>query len=207
MQAVITADIVNSTKLRSKDFKSLVDAIEEIFDLPNRIEFYRGDSFQSLIADGTNAYRLMLLARLKALTYSETEHIDIRMSISLGNTNVETEHLGSSVEEIFINSGRTFETFSKQGQQLLLINSGNATADVSYGLIARYTDSLLSRISAKQALALYHLFLGKSQKEIARLLEKSEPTISEHIKKARFEELKNLLDDYENLTRTIDNGR
>lgn len=207
MQAVITADIVNSTKLKPKDFKGLVNDIETMYGTPNRVEFYRGDSFQALVAEGADAYRLMLLARLKAITYSEEDRIDIRMGISLGSVDAKTKHLGSNVEEIFITSGRTFEKFSKQGSQLLLINCGIETADFSYGLIARYTDSLLGRISAKQALALYHLLTGKSQKETAALLEKSEPTISEHIKKARFDELKNLLDDFENLTKSIAHGK
>ncbi|MCW4470599.1 hypothetical protein OGH69_16630 [Flavobacterium sp. MFBS3-15] len=207
MQAVITADIVNSTKLKPKDFKGLVNDIENMFEAPNRVEFYRGDSFQALIAEGADAYRLMLLARLKAITYSAKERTDIRMGISLGTVNTETGHLGSNLEEIFISSGRTFEKFGKQGSQLLLINCGEEAADFSYGLIARYTDSLLGRISAKQAFAMYHLLSGKSQKEIAALLEKSEPTISEHIKKARFDELKNLLDDFENLTKRIAHGK
>ena len=102
MQAVITADIVNSTKLKPKDFKGLVNDIENMFEAPNRVEFYRGDSFQALIAEGADAYRLMLLARLKAITYSAKERTDIRMGISLGTVNTETGHLGSNVEEIFI---------------------------------------------------------------------------------------------------------
>jgi uncharacterized protein VirK/YbjX len=84
---------------------------------------------------------------------------------------------------------------------------GNKTYDISYELLARYTDSLLSQISAKQAITLYYLFLGKSQKETAALLNKSKPTINKQVKAARFEELMVLLNIYETLTKETADGK
>jgi hypothetical protein len=209
MQAVITADIVNSTKMDPQDFQVLTNEIQKLYTAPNRIEFYRGDSFQALITDAKTAYKNILLSRLKAISYSLEDRIDIRISISLGIIKEDIiSNLGSHLEEVFINSGRAFDQFSNQkSERFLLITCGNKTYDISYELLARYTDSLLSQISAKQAITLYYLFLGKSQKETAALLNKSKPTINKQVKAARFEELMVLLNIYETLTKETADGK
>lgn len=201
MQAVITADIVNSTLLLPKEFQALTAYIKAQYQSPNLIEFYRGDSFQVLVQDSQEAFRYMVFCRLQAISYSEANRIDIRQSISLGKVEQKVPHLGSHVDELFVSSGRTFDQLNGQNSgQNLLITCGVKEFDYSFDLIARYTDSLLSQITGKQALVIYHLLSGKNQKEVAAILKKTGATIHQQVRAARFDELAYLISRYEELT-------
>jgi hypothetical protein len=149
MQAVITADIVNSTYLKPDDFQQLVEGIKEQF-YTNQIEFYRGDSFQVLVEAGSKAFLNCLLSRFKALSLTANERIDIRQSISLGTVKGKINHLGSHMEDIFVSSGRTFDMLSDSGRKLL-INCGIKELDFSYELIGNaneYVVGIWCRLNA-----------------------------------------------------------
>jgi len=205
MQAVITADIVNSTKLEPDAFHALEEDIRALYDKPFRLLFYRGDSYQVLIPEGYSAYRYMLLSRLIAISYSKDVRIDIRQSLRLGNVSKEIIDMGSHVDPVFVNSGRSFDQFSEgEAGRLLLMTCGDKLFDMNFELIARYTDSLLSQVTAKQAKAINQLFSGKTQKETAALLGKTGATINQQVKAARFEELELLVSKYEELTQIVE---
>ena len=206
MQAVITADIVNSTFLPQLQFQELIEKIREQFTNPDQIEFYRGDSFQVLAGDGRKAFINCLLCRFQAIALTINERIDIRQSISLGEVKGKVDHLGSHVEDIFVSSGRTFDKLSDSGRRLLII-CGDEDRDVAFELIAQYTDSLISQITPKQAAVLYYLLSGKNQSEIAKLLKKTGATINQHVKTSRFDEIQSLVQKYEQLTNKIAHGK
>lgn len=204
MEAVITADIVNSTKLEPNAFSELERGIRKLYS-PFRLLFYRGDSYQVLVPEGHSAYRYMLLSRLMAITHSNEVRIDIRQSISIGNVSKDIMDMGSHVDPVFVNSGRSFDKFTDvESGRLLLMSCGDDLFDMNFELIARYTDSLLSQVTAKQARALYELFLGKTQKETAALLGKTGATINQQVKAARLEELELLLSKYEELIQIVE---
>jgi len=210
MEAVITADIVNSTKLDNRDFQLLLIEIQEQFPECDKLEFYRGDSFQVLVKDAATVYHKMLQCRLKAISHSMQEaRVDIRQSISLGYVAADISNLDSHLEDIFVTSGRALDRITDpKSQQHLLITCGDAIFDISYDLIAHYTDSLVSQVTAKQAEVLYYLLLGKNQKEAATLLKKSAATINQQVKAARFEEMAYLLEQYKVLTQAfIEHGK
>ena len=204
MQAVITADIVNSTQLLPEDFQQLIAYIKSQYTSPNKIEFYRGDSFQVLVQDSREAFKDMLFCRLQAIQYSETFRTDIRQSISLGKVDQKITHLGSYVDALFVSSGRTFDQLNEQNTgQNLLISCGIQEFDIAFDLIARYTDSLLSQITGKQALVIHHLLSGKNQKEVAAILKKTGATINQQVRAARYDELSYLISRYEKLTEAL----
>lgn len=196
MQAVITADIVNSTFLRPSTFEALIKNIKANFRKPDQVEFYRGDSFQALIADGGKAFLSCLLCRLEAIALTTDQRIDIRQSISLGTIKGKVNHLGSHIEDVFISSGRTFDKLADSGRRLLITN-GNPDDDFILEVIARYADSLLSQVTPKQATILYHLLSGRNQAETAKLLKKTTATINQHVKRSRFDEIQILVREYE----------
>ena len=87
MRAVLTADIVNSTKLDPATEKELVKELSKILRL-YKFEFYRGDSFQVYIKEPQKAMEVALLCRIAAITVAggpqESPLSDIRISIGLG---------------------------------------------------------------------------------------------------------------------------
>ena len=86
VKAVLTGDIVNSTRLGLAKDKKLTHALLEIFE-GDKMEFYRGDSFQAYVKDPRHALRLALLSRTAAIRLFKDEGrviADIRISIGIG---------------------------------------------------------------------------------------------------------------------------
>jgi hypothetical protein len=87
----------------------LKECFERIWQRTERLEIYRGDSFQ-LVVDPADALVIVLL--LKA-TIKQHKALDVRMAIGIGTidyTSKVTESNGSA----FINSGECFEGLKKQ---------------------------------------------------------------------------------------------
>jgi predicted DNA-binding protein YlxM (UPF0122 family) len=201
MQAVITADIVNSTKLTDSDFQKLIQEIRLLFKSPDKIEFYRGDGFQVLISDAQEAVVKLLLIRLTALRYSGEFRIDVRQSVRLGKVATDIKDLGSHIDDTFLHSGRIFDTFGEADvNDSLIITCGNKRYDFVYQLIADYLDTLIGTITVKQAEVLNYHFDGMSQKDIASELKKSTATVSNQIKVARTMEIERLINRFKLLT-------
>jgi hypothetical protein len=205
MNAAITADIVNSTLMDETSFPLLLKDLGHCFE-HDKIEFYRGDSFQVFIKDAESALLKCIMSRLLAIQYSRQTKVDIRQSISIGVLKSGVIKLGSNMEELFVNSGRYFDKFQNSSRRLY-ISTGSQEKDFTYEIIAEYTDSLMDRLTARQAKVLYHLLTGKTQAETATLLKLTPATISDHVKAARYEELKSMLNKYKILTNQLQDGK
>jgi len=201
MNAVITADIVNSTLMNKALFAKLVNDLLSLFK-EDKIEFYRGDSFQVLIKDANSALLKCIKSRLLAMQYSEKKRIDIRLSLSIGNLKSNVNDIGSNMDDLFVKSGRYFDKFQRSSRKLF-INCGDGGKDFTYEIIAQYMDSLLEKITIKQAQVLSIILSDKSQIEAAKLLSVTTATISQHVKAARFEEIESLLTKFKILTNQL----
>jgi DNA-directed RNA polymerase specialized sigma24 family protein len=205
MRAVVTADIVNSTLVKAEDFNDLSDKIKAIYE-KDKIEFYRGDSFQVLVNDAQKAFLQSILSRLLAMQYSNKQKVDIRMSISLGKLNSNTGKIGSNMDDLFVRSGRAFDKFQNSTRRLYVV-SGNESIDFTFEIMAEYMDSLLENITPRQAEVLYYMLKGMSQVEIARQLDKTTATINQHVKTARYTEIESLLKKFVILTQQLQDGK
>lgn len=205
MNAVVTADIVNSTLMNKTLFSNLVNDLSDLFS-EDKIEFYRGDSFQVFIKDADNALLKCIKSRLLAIQYSEEKRIDIRLSISIGNLKSSVKVIGSNMDDLFIKSGRYFDKFQKTSRKLY-ITCGEEDKDFTYEIIAEYVDSLLGRVTAKQAEVLSIILSDKPQIEAAKLLGVTTATVSQHVKAARFEEIESMLTKFKILTNQLQYGK
>jgi DNA-binding CsgD family transcriptional regulator len=204
MNAVITGDIVNSTLMPKKMFAALIDGLSGLF-ANDKIEIYRGDSFQAFMKDADDALENCIKSRLLAIQYSDEHRVDIRLSIGLGFIKGDVAHLGSNMEELFVKSGRYFDRFQNSTRKLIIV-SGNEDKDLTFEIIAEYMDSILERTTPRQAEILFNLLSGKSQVETARLLNKTKATVSQHVKTARYDEILNLLQKFKILTNRLQHG-
>jgi hypothetical protein len=198
MNAVITGDIVNSTQMKKSSFTNLVDDLLRLFE-EDKIEIYRGDSFQAYMKHADNALLNCVKSRLLAIQYSEKQRIDIRLSISIGRLKANIVNLGSNMDELFINSGRYFDKFQNSSRKLY-ITCDDKDKNFTYEIIAEYLDSILERTTPRQAEVLYYILSGKTQVETARLLNKTTATISQHVKTARYDEIESILQKFKTLT-------
>jgi hypothetical protein len=196
--AVITADIVNSTRLKKAEEKILLNDLSAILK-SYKFEFYRGDSFQAYIPDPKEALKVVLRARAaaKRLSYGfSSPFSDIRASIGIGDITTPVRDLKTAKGEAFLLSGRTFDEMSKSGKRLK-IQSANDSINLGLKIIANYADSLFAQLTSKQAAVVFELLTDHNQVETARRLKKSQPTINKHAQSARWMEINNLIEDYQ----------
>ena len=198
MVAVITADIVNSTRLKKAEEKMLLNNLSSILK-SFKFEFYRGDSFQAYIPDSRQALKVVLQARAAAKRLSSgfsSPLADVRASIGIGNITTPVRDLKTAKGEAFLLSGRAFDEMSKSGKRLKL-QSANDAGNLGLKIIANYADSLFAQLTSKQAAVVFELLMDHNQVETAKRLKKSQPTINKHAQSARWIEINNLIEDYQ----------
>lgn len=201
MQAVLTGDIVNSTKLTSVKEKALVKLLEQVLK-PYKYEFYRGDSFQALIKEAGDSLRIALLCRTAAISITENNKTDVKISIGIGDVDDRIKTLGSAKGEAFIISGRAFDELEKTSSRLV-ISTANTMANLSLQVVADYVNSIYSKMTPKQARVIFELLKGGLQQDVVKRLKKSKSTISQHANSGRWAEIEKILNQYELLVKAI----
>lgn len=190
MKAVITADIVNSTKIEETNRYLLVDELDNIIqDLKRlsslRCEMYRGDSFQVLVDDVKYCLEIAVLIRLglKKSNLLKNTKLDARMAIGVGDVSYEHEQVILSDGEAFRLSGRTFDKLNKRR---LLIATNINDMDEPLNVMLAFIDELLEGLSYTQSKYLYDsLLYNMSQMELANVYNTSQPNIAKHLKSAK----------------------
>ena len=204
LPAVITGDIVNSTKLTSVSEKRILKQLKSIL-LPHKHEFYRGDSFQAYIKDAAQALRIALLCRAAAMAIPAGEkniRSDIRISVGIGTAKAPVKTLSAAKGDAFLLSGRAFDEITKTGKRLAIVTSA-PVANTAFEVIADYINSVFQNITDKQATVIFELLSGRTQKKVADRLGKSRSTINQHVTSGRFYEIERLLEQYENIIKQI----
>lgn len=203
--SVITADIVNSTKLSKVDLKKLMNVLVMIFQ-KHQYEFFRGDSFQVLVRNPTEALQVLLAARLAAMKLLPAHAMpvtDVRTSIGIGNVKLPVRVLQTATGEAFVLSGRNFDKMGKDERTIINCSESNEIAAVGLNIIARFIDYLFQRLTVKQAAVVFELLMSRTQTETARRLKKSQATINKHVQSAGWVQIEMLLKNYELLVNSI----
>ena len=202
LSAVITADIVNSTKLLKADYKKLVKNLEAILQLYQH-EFFRGDSFQVFVKSPGEALKVLLQARTVAMKMSESFDCDIRASIGIGQVKLPVKSFHTASGDVFILSGRAFDKMSKEERLSIVSDEKNKAVNVGLKLISQFIDYLFQRLTFKQAAVVYELMMDRTQIDTAKQLKKSQATIHKHTQAAGWPEIEKLLADYKDLISLI----
>jgi hypothetical protein len=200
IQAVITGDIVNSTKMPAVAERNLVKILGKMM-LPHKYAFYRGDSFQVYIKQANEAMRIALLCRTAAIRTGQENKAtapDIRLSIGIGKVHGMVRDLGSAKGEAFLLSGRAFDDLSRSGARLK-ITCAHVMANEALQVIADYINAIFGDITAKQAGVFFELLQGGTQQSVAAKFKKSKSTINQHVSAGRWHEIEKLLSQYEKI--------
>ena len=206
MQAVLTGDIVNSTKLTKAKEAKLTHSLSSIFiEVNSKFDFYRGDSFQAYVKNSENALRLALLCRTAAIKLFKADKIilsDVRISVGIGQVNTPVRSLKTAKGEAFILSGRAFDEITKNNQRLA-ININNPLAHEGLQVIADYLNAIFDAMTGKQAEAIFELLKGEMQQVVAKKIRRTKSTIHQRITSGRWPEIEKLLQQYENIIKLI----
>lgn len=196
MIAVITGDIINSREVQTECW---INKLKELLNYwgeePEKWQIYRGDSFQLELQSINDALKAVyhLKAGIKSI-----KNLDVRMAIGLGEKIYNSTQVTESNGGAFVNSGECFEALKKQR---LAIKTPNLEIDNQINLLFELALLTMNYWSPTVA-SIIKIALEnpeKNQKEISKILEKSQSTISEALKRGGFDEIMHLEKRYRNL--------
>lgn len=188
MVAVITGDIINSREGEVKDWLGyLKEVLNHYGQEPSQWEIFRGDSFQ-LSLSPENA--LLAAIHIKA-GIKQTKAQDVRIAIGLGQETHRAKKITESNGSAYILSGECFESLKKQTLAIRSANPKlNEVLNLMLSLSLLTTNNWSNTVARTVKVALENP--EKHQKEIAKLLNKSQSSVSEALKRGGFEEIMNL---------------
>lgn len=205
LKAVITADIVNSTLLKTSQEQKLKKQLQALLK-PYSFEFYRGDSLQVFLDNPEMAFQLVLSMRTLAQKFLGKNNLpvcDLRASIGIGTVESIAAKPGNSRGEAFTLSGRGMDGLGGKSDKRMGIFSANETTNPGLDVLATFADYLIKRFTLKQAEVVYEMLPGITQQQAATNLGRSIATISQHTKAAGWDQLSYLIAQYPLLLKTI----
>ena len=205
LKGIITGDIIHSTKIELENrgvllttLKKIVTEISENIS-PIEMEIFRGDSFQIVISEVSEALRIVLLIRsgLQKNTL-ETMKWDARVSLGIGKVEFEANSIVQSDGEAFHNSGRQFDEMGKT--EKMVLRTPWEEFNNEFRVSTAFADELISNWSIVQAEAIYYWLLKNiSQRELAEMLQKSPQTINKRLLTANYGLIELYLNRYKQL--------
>lgn len=188
MIAVITGDIVNSREGKVKTWLNyLKETLNRYGEEPNQWEIFRGDSFQlSLPLEQA----LIATIHIKAVI-KQTNTQDVRMAIGLGEETHKASKVTESNGSAYVLSGECFDALKKQTLSVKSKDSElNEMLNLMLSLSLLTANSWTPIVAEVIKTAIQNP--EKNQKELARILNKSQSSVSEALKRGGFEEIMNM---------------
>lgn len=194
MIAVITGDIVNSRGLPDVWINKLKDALAILERNGAKWEIFRGDSFQvEMKVEAALLQAIYLKACIKTL-----KKADVRIGIGIGKKDLDASRVGEANGEAFINSGMAFDTL-KSTKINLSLKSPWLKLDEEINLLLRFASIIMDSWSQTSAEMVKYAIENKDlpQQKIAELSGRSQSSVSEALKRARFAEVIELTNRYQ----------
>lgn len=192
MIAVITGDIINS---REGEIEKWLKALKRVLSYYGEElkdwEIFRGDSFQLLI----QPEKAMLAAIHIKSVIKQTKLQDVRMGIGIGEETYKSSKITESNGSAFIRSGECFESLKKQ---TLAVKSDSNKFDQPFNIMLNLsvltTNNWSSTVAEVITIAIENA--KKNQKDLAQLLNKSQSSVSEALKRGGFDEIMSMVNFY-----------
>ena len=189
MTSIITGDIINSREIKNPEewLAPLKEIFYNIDSLNKYWEIYRGDSFQIEIKDWYQAFEMAVL--IKA-TIKSIKALDVRMAIGVGEKTHKAKRISESNGSAFIYSGEEFDKL-KQNKVNLAIKTANNELNEELNLYFKLALIAMDNWTKKSAeivtLSIKNPELP--QEELGNIIGIKQNTVSEHLKRASFEEI------------------
>ncbi len=186
MIAVLTGDIVNSTKMSNEIYSGVIKSLKTFLNEANEKhgaigEIYRGDEFQIQYPDPLCALKSTLLLKLALhLSKFSPKPIQCTLSLAYGSHNVYDDKPNTSSGPVFIESGRGLEK-TQRGELSLRLEHQSDEFEIK--LLTQFLNHLLSRLTKTQAELLYQYITSNfaEHKKIADITGTTRQNISNRL--------------------------
>ena len=189
-----------------KESFRLVD--QKILHASGTFEIYRGDSFQGMLNDPSQALLVAVLirARLRAWDYANADDAkplpmlpDARIGIGVGSVRYKAHKTIESDGEAFQNSGQVLDAMKNSGAELAVRTPWeevNEELEVSCKLL----DALINRWSSAMAEAVYmHLLEDITQQDLSLKLSISQPAVHKRLASANIDAVEACINRFQKL--------
>ena len=189
MVAILTGDIINSRDSSAKTWLSVLKKALTLITEGDSWEVFRGDSFQmQSTAEDALLKAIYIKAAIKTI-----KNLDVRIAIGIGEKEFSSKKITESNGEAFIYSGEKLDEL-KEERSTLAVKSPWLEFDYEMNISIRLALIAMdgwSPISAEMVkLSIENR--GVSQNDLAELTGKSQSTVSEALKRARFADIMDL---------------
>lgn len=208
--AVITGDVVHSSLLNAPDRIRLLQVLKGLFSeietflgedkVRFPFEIFRGDSFQLTLSDLKSAFDVMVLIRTglkKEFILPVKSSIDAKIAIGIGTIDdISSSASGENDGEAYRFSGNELDNLNKGHRRLSIVTS-NSTLNDELAAYCVLLDQIFLKISSKQAETIFWYTIGKTQFEIAQLLNIRQSSVNDRLNSGgiiAFNALKERLD-------------
>ena len=189
MEAVITADIINSREVSPEIWlNTLKITLQSIGEEYTAWEIFRGDSIQIMI----EPEKALEVAVLLKSAIKQIPSIDIRIGIGIGDITYQSEKVTTSNGSAFVNAGEAFDGLKKR---TLAIKTPWQDFDKVINIMLNLATLTMDNWKPAMAEIVYKQLENPESKqiEIAQILNKKQSNVSYSLKKAGYEEIKDCL--------------
>lgn len=157
-------------------------------------EIFRGDSFQLRVAPKQS---LKAAIRIKAALKAQGD-LDARISIGIGAQSYVGASISESTGEAYFFSGESLETLKKSKRDMVITTPWD-DFDVTMNLYLKFLQVVTDSWKQVSAETVAHMLATPaiSQKDLAVILNVTQPAVSARFSRARTEEIGELLQYYE----------
>ncbi len=203
--AIITGDIVDSTKLNLAERTIMLNALQSIPEILSSfehisMEIFRGDSFQLLIEKADNAAKAAIAIRAwlrSQVELSGKEPLDARIAIGIGGTDYDSQSVSTSDGEAYRLSGRLLDKMQKSR---LAVATPWPLVNEELKLSTAFVDDIISSWTQNQSkIMLMRLQTSKSHLELAQMLDISRQMVDKSLKSSKEELIESYIERFERL--------
>lgn len=203
--AIITGDIVDSTKLNLAERTTMISALQAIPEIlmpfeKVSMEIFRGDSFQVQIHKAEIAAKAAIAIRAWLRSQGEFSGkglLDARLAIGIGSTDYESDSLSTSDGEAFRLSGRLLDKMQKER---LAVATPWPIVNEELKLATAFVDDIISSWTQNQSrIMLLRLQTSKSHLELSQILDISRQMVDKSLKSSKEELIESYIDRFEKL--------
>lgn len=205
MIGVISGDIIKSQKIPKQQYDAMLYQLEQslraVCSKTTLWNIYRGDAFQLQINQSEEIIKtaILIYLQLKLAGY------ELRQSMALGSIDNPRSDIKTATGSAFVLSGQGLDKITNQR---FVFTIAQQTVDESFSLNLAFADTLLSKITQKQANALfvYLTHTDNSHAALAKELNTSRENVTKLLNLANYQLIERFIVHSEQVIKTILKG-